>query len=244
MGQAFFNLPQGGDCARIWRICGIISVLLHGLVLGALGFAPPVDFVKSPDTSISIDLDMIGAPPLNSASAPLETPAAPEETQEAQAVPEKVVEPESAPLKAERPKPKPASKKVETRKPVLQKSVVTRKRASDQPGPEIATGTGKTPVKSEGSGVISPSLLGGSTTPRPQYPELARKRGQEGTVNVRCQVDSSGQVTSVSVAKSSGFKLLDDAALKVVGKWKFKPAYKDGVSVPGTVVVPVQFKLQ
>ena len=89
-----------------------------------------------------------------------------------------------------------------------------------------------------------PAPAGGSGKPRPQYPERARKRGQEGTVSVRCQVDANGHVTNVSLARSSGFRLLDEAALKAVGKWKFKPGRKDGADVAGTVVVPVQFRLQ
>ncbi len=59
---------------------------------------------------------------------------------------------------------------------------------------------------------------------------------------MRCQVDANGHVTNVSLARSSGFRLLDEAALKAVGKWKFKPGRKDGACVAGTVVVPVQFQ--
>ncbi|MBD5641406.1 MAG: energy transducer TonB [Desulfovibrio sp.] len=80
--------------------------------------------------------------------------------------------------------------------------------------------------------------------PQPQYPELARRRGQEGTVNVRCQVDAAGRVQSVELAKSSGFRLLDEAALKTVAKWKFRPGTRDGAPVAGTVIVPVRFQLR
>lgn len=238
MSQTIFSLPNIGS-ARAWGVSSLVSLMLHGLMLGALGFATTVNFTKTPDASIDIDLDMVAAAP--PAPVPEEAPAIPEQTEaearQEETAPEEIPEPMPTPQKVE--KPKPAPKKQAPKKPAVQKMI-----AAKEPVAGSSPAAAKAPAKVSSSPASAPVPLGGSSCPRPPYPDLARKRGQEGMVNVRCQVDSSGKVTAVSLAKSSGFKLLDEAALKTVGKWKFKPGSRDGGSVAGTVVVPVQFKLQ
>lgn len=48
------------------------------------------------------------------------------------------------------------------------------------------------------------------------YPQSAKKRGIEGTVNVTFSVSSRGEVYDVNISKGSGFNLLDDNALSIV----------------------------
>jgi protein TonB len=56
-------------------------------------------------------------------------------------------------------------------------------------------------------------------------------------------VSAGGRVRNVSVEKSSGFSILDEAARKVVYQWRFNPARQNGQPVPGQVKVPVRFDL-
>jgi len=79
--------------------------------------------------------------------------------------------------------------------------------------------------------------------PPPPYPEEARRLKQEGTVLLRAEVDSQGKVASVSLARSSGFSLLDESARSTIEKWLFKPARMAGIAVSTTVEIPVQFEL-
>jgi protein TonB len=79
--------------------------------------------------------------------------------------------------------------------------------------------------------------------PAPRYPEQARRRGREGTVQVEADVDERGIPAAVRVLRSSGYGILDDAAVKAVGKWRFRPARIAGKSVSGRVVVPIEFRL-
>ena len=79
--------------------------------------------------------------------------------------------------------------------------------------------------------------------PRPIYPLIARKKGYEGTVYLRIRIDSDGRVLESKIEKSSGFAILDKAALRASLKWKFKPAEINGKKVPSTIIVPVVFKL-
>lgn len=54
----------------------------------------------------------------------------------------------------------------------------------------------------------------------PEYPSIARLRGQEGSVWIDIEV-SEGKLARVFVRKSSGFLTLDNAALQAVRQWAF-----------------------
>jgi protein TonB len=60
--------------------------------------------------------------------------------------------------------------------------------------------------------------------PEPQYPRLARVRGWQGTVDVEIAIGADGKVADASVARSSGYAALDDAALDVARRSRFKLA--------------------
>jgi len=80
--------------------------------------------------------------------------------------------------------------------------------------------------------------------PRPDYPVQAKRMGWEGRVLLRVEVLANGNVGEVSIAKSSGHDLLDEAALDAVRRWKFVPAKKDGTAVHSSVNVPINFNLK
>ena len=77
----------------------------------------------------------------------------------------------------------------------------------------------------------------------PIYPETARRAGWEGRVTVRVEVSADGVPISVAVEKSSGYGVLDQAALRAVKGWRFQPRTIGGVTMAGTVDVPVNFTL-
>jgi protein TonB len=85
----------------------------------------------------------------------------------------------------------------------------------------------------------------GLSQPKPKYPSAARRAGQQGTVTLSFTVGSSGKVTSVRVAKSSGHALLDNAALSAIRRWRFKPARNAlGEGVSYSYTLPVPFRLR
>lgn len=102
----------------------------------------------------------------------------------------------------------------------------------------------KEPVESSSADYATQArpILDGSNK-LPPYPRMARQLGQEGQVILSVEVDESGRAELVSVLKSSGYKLLDDAAVKTVKGWIFIPAVKNGKSVPSRLEIPVRFKL-
>lgn len=60
---------------------------------------------------------------------------------------------------------------------------------------------------------------------------------------LRILVDRNGNVAKVKIAKSSGYRVLDEAAVTAVKKWKFLPAQRENTFVPFWVEVPIVFKL-
>jgi protein TonB len=72
----------------------------------------------------------------------------------------------------------------------------------------------------------------------PVYPLVARRRGEEGKVLLRVNLSQSGAVKDVTLEESSGFELLDKAALKAVRHWRFSR------KAARTVLVPINFRLQ
>ncbi|MGI9088005.1 MAG: energy transducer TonB [Chthoniobacterales bacterium] len=59
---------------------------------------------------------------------------------------------------------------------------------------------------------------------QPEYPLAARLRHEEGDGMIEAKVDfQTGRVTSVWMFKSTGHKLLDDAALAAFRQWRFRP---------------------
>jgi protein TonB len=79
--------------------------------------------------------------------------------------------------------------------------------------------------------------------PAPAYPDNARRHGVQGKVMLEVNVSPLGSASNVSVAHSSGFAQLDEAALDAVRRWKFVPAKVGSEVVEAKVIVPVEFKL-
>ena len=77
----------------------------------------------------------------------------------------------------------------------------------------------------------------------PQYPPAALRAGIEGTVILIVDVDANGNVTNVSVEKSSRNRDLDRAAMQAARKWRFNPSMVNGQPAAGRVRVPVDFNL-
>jgi TonB family protein len=66
----------------------------------------------------------------------------------------------------------------------------------------------------------------------PDYPEELREQGVQGTVTVRYTVDENGKVTDAGVARSSGSDVLDDAALRAIRRFRYRPAQQNGQPRP------------
>jgi protein TonB len=63
-------------------------------------------------------------------------------------------------------------------------------------------------------------------------------------VRLRANIDAQGMLLDLVIEQSSGYPLLDEAALKAIRKWRFRPGTRNGEAVAGSVVIPVEFQLK
>ena len=75
----------------------------------------------------------------------------------------------------------------------------------------------------------------------PVYPESAARAEVEATVDVLVDLDASGEVTRVEVARWAGFGL-DDATVETVRRLHFFPAMRDGIAIPIRVLLRYNFR--
>jgi protein TonB len=79
---------------------------------------------------------------------------------------------------------------------------------------------------------------------RPEYPRTAREAGWEGTVMLQVEILPDGKAGVVSVHRTSGHVILDDAALTAVQRWRFSPAMDGNFPIKTVVHLPVKFDLR
>jgi len=80
--------------------------------------------------------------------------------------------------------------------------------------------------------------------PKPAYPAISRRMGEEGKVVLRVQVAASGLPTEVSLHAGSGSPRLDQVALETVRRWRFVPARLGDEAIAASVLVPIVFSLK
>ena len=79
---------------------------------------------------------------------------------------------------------------------------------------------------------------------QPEYPPSSRRAGEAGTVILEVYVLETGRVGEARVKQSSGFRRLDEAAVREVKRsWRLVPGTENGKPVPMWGQFAVTFKL-
>lgn len=222
-----------------------LSLLGHALVFLVFSFpifksiTPPRVASKEGLMSVSLDSGFAGSPPRSvavhapvSAVKSLPQAASSQSPVPPSPIPEQTPEPGAEPVRPAPVSPPPASAMPAAA--TLHASSVASAVAS--PGSDAGnhSATGEVTQKA------SPQY---SDNPKPEYPEAARRRGQQGSVLVTVWVSKTGLPTKVELAKSSGYSLLDRTALQTVMKWKFHPGLYGNFPVDSVVEVPIRFQI-
>jgi len=74
---------------------------------------------------------------------------------------------------------------------------------------------------------VKSKFFKGIKNPVPEYPEIAKKWGWEGEVLFRVYITKNGKLKKVILLKSSGYKILDESAIKDIKKWRFPNKNKE-----------------
>jgi periplasmic protein TonB len=80
--------------------------------------------------------------------------------------------------------------------------------------------------------------------PRPPYPPLSKRLGEQGKVVVRVYIEVDGTASRAEVRQSSGFERLDQTALQTVLRWRYVPGKRAGVPEGMWFNVPISFVLE
>jgi TonB family protein len=130
-------------------------------------------------------------------------------------------------------------------RPILKKTDVALSKRSEQIKQEnISTNTEQSTQQNDMPATPARLDTRYLSNPPPEYPEVARELGQEGTVLLQVKVSASGLVLQVSVHRSSGHSTLDTAAINAVRRWKFVPANVGNLAQEDDVIIPVSFSLE
>jgi TonB family protein len=95
------------------------------------------------------------------------------------------------------------------------------------------------PIFHVGGDVTAPKAL---YAPDPEFSEVARKAGHQGTCVLSLIVGADGRPRDVRIVRKLGMKL-DEKAIQAVSQWKFEPAQKGGKPVAVPIEVEVSFYL-
>jgi protein TonB len=80
--------------------------------------------------------------------------------------------------------------------------------------------------------------------PKPAYPSMSKRLGEQGQVVVRVLIDVYGKAQTADIKQSSGFDRLDQAALNTVLRWRYVPGKHAGVAQTMWFNVPINFVLE
>lgn len=80
--------------------------------------------------------------------------------------------------------------------------------------------------------------------PKPPYPALSKRLGEEGKVVLRVWIDTNGTATRAEIQTSSGYERLDQTALQTVLNWRYIPGKRAGVPAAMWFHIPLNFVLE
>lgn len=80
--------------------------------------------------------------------------------------------------------------------------------------------------------------------PRPPYPSLSKRLGEQGRVVIQVLISAEGTASQASVKTSSGYHRLDQTALQTVLQWRYVPGKRAGAPEAMWFDVPLDFVLE
>lgn len=132
----------------------------------------------------------------------------------------------------------------EAMEPLVMLAAGTGEGAFNRPLPGVSSGQVRLLRDSTPEAGSARSKVRPGNNPHPEYPRAAREAGWEGTVVLQVMVLPDGTAGNVTLHKTSGHSILDEAALAAVRGWQFIPAMDGNFPVRSMVRMPVRFDLR
>lgn len=114
------------------------------------------------------------------------------------------------------------------------------------PSVPVAAVASPVPVTAPPSGKVVLPMSEGDylSNPKPPFPAMSKRMGEQGSVKVRIYVGADGLPKKAELQKSSGFDRLDKAALDAVMQWRYIPGKRGGVPEDLWMSTTVSFILE
>lgn len=209
-------------------------------VIGPDGESRPVSVTRSSDTMpvAATDNAPVEPPAAIAETSPTPLPVAVARTADASPTHEPAAYGDARPRHPPAPRPMPAMpEQATTVRPPGDSATASEKRMAAVKSSEITGSTGFT------ANAGDRTTRAAASSPPPAYPLLARRRGYEGTAIVRVTVAGDGYPAAISLARSTGYPILDEAALTAVRQWRFAPAHNERRHTETVIEVPIEFRL-
>ena len=222
----------------------VLALFIHGILffVGGKLFVKPVQYgVQS--ASEGIDVDLVAAVPQSDTEAVKSITSTTEKQQETvKIVPQEeqvahlqpdvdTVKPTASTTQKQQEMAKLPQPDVDTVKSIT--STMEKQQETVKTIPRTSQGTIRTKSKP-----------GYFQNRPPKYPPLAKQMHQEGLVMLMVEVDRKGMAVKVEVKQSSGYQLLDQAALEAVRYWRFQPERIGDIPIESKVTIPIRFRLE
>ncbi|WP_296529477.1 energy transducer TonB [Rhodoferax sp.] len=178
--------------------------------------------------------------PVQMLSAFIETPAP------------KVVPPSAAPT-VKPPTPKKRAPSLPSPLPalaVIDSAPATRPRQVEAAAPTASVPVAAPVLQAAEAGPVQASLELPSSdaaylqNPKPVYPPLSKRLGEQGQVVYSVLIGADGLPVSARLVRSSGFERLDQASLNAVMRWRYTPGKRQGVPMAMSFNVPIGWVLE
>jgi protein TonB len=223
-----------------WGAASVLMLVtaVHVAGIGGLFVTPPEPSQAPPSPIFQVSLERLPPPRLPPELEPQRTPDDVNLSDPAKSPPKKT---RPVPILVDTPVADPVPPDTQVKQYEPGDELLEGEPGPPSPPGAVVGGTGDGPaVPPEPPTIEKVELV--SMKP-PVYPPRCLRMGLEGIVKVRVLVGENGVPQEVSVARSSGESLLDEAALEAVRQWVFRPATRNGVPARAYAVVPIEFKL-
>ena len=222
---------------RAW----IASLAVHGALVGLTGVGLAVWSEPSRRTVFTWDVALApsgteqtarehpaNAPPAHALQPPQAAPAAPDRMSSAPAI-------DTAPS----PEPQAASDLDLPPSPPLPEAA-----GADVPPVEANVEHGEASHVNGGAHAVDWSALWRQIERLKRYPSVAQRNGWEGEVIIKATIGQNGSFVHAEIEKSSGYRILDQEALRLVQFAALPTVDQPRPPDPMTIFVPITYRLQ
>ncbi|OEE75308.1 ferric siderophore ABC transporter substrate-binding protein [Enterovibrio norvegicus FF-162] len=255
--------------ARRYVVCGVVSVALHSLALSAQQPPRPQFAISDAHAGSRVAIQLVAAhvpppepiaekstdekvekvtEPKDRNSTPVEKRSVVEKPKIEKQVVDKPNLDKQIVKKPKTIEPKPVQKKIskpaDNAKPIEKIKPIEKpkKQATDNKPIDTRTNAQMNQAKDSAPVIVERPQFKVRPS-QPAYPRMAMRKGMQGNVLIEVWLDEGGKQIKQALVKSSGFDLLDSAAMSAVKKWRFQSHTVNGVALAHRVRIPVRFNL-